>query len=107
MPELLDTTYKYMVWGRDECFWLFVYESSYIGTVKAWQSYKKQPGSFYVPQGPKTEQEVIDFLLSNNHKLDEEDKLDLYLFVNKGGLEEFLEENRIKIDYGTNTGRID
>lgn len=95
MPEtLLDQSHKYVILGQDEKIWVFAYEVISHGEEKYWQSYSKKPGSFFVPQGPRTEQEVYRFIQLHSHKLDNNDKLDLYLFVYKGGLEEFLKRNR-------------
>lgn len=104
MPDqLLDTGKKYIVLGKDEQIWSFAFESEdYVASAnKCWMAYSKKPGSFFIAKGPRTEKEVYNFLVECWHKLDDDDKIDLYLFLEKGGIENFLEENR----NGNNTGR--
>lgn len=106
---LLDQSHKYMILGQDEKIWVFAYEAiSYTDSnEKYWQAYSKKPGFFFVPQGPRTEKEVYEFIELHSHKLDNDDKLDLYLFIYKGGLEQFLERYRKKNESNTTTGRGD
>jgi len=93
---LLDRSRKYVILGRDEKIWIFAWERSYIGDDSAhyWQCYFVRPGGLVVAQGPRDEREVYEFLDQHSHKLDADDKLDLALFLHKGGLESFLKENR-------------
>ncbi len=92
---LLDRTHKYVVLGRDELVWIFVWETSHYDG-NSWQCYFIRPGGLMVAQGPRKEKEVYNFLDQNSHMLDNDDKLDLALFLHKGGLESFLKENRNK-----------
>lgn len=92
---LLDRKYKYVVLDKDEKIWIFAYET-YGGDAYFWYSYYVRPGGFLVSQGPRNEEEVFNFLEQNSHKLDSDDKLNLALFLHKGGLESFLKENRNK-----------
>lgn len=97
MTQLLDKKAKYRFWAPDECWWRFAYEpqNDWSGVKWNWIAYRKKPGSSYVVQGPWTEIEVLNRLVLYGHKLDDDDLIDLGLFVYSGGLEEFLAQNRI------------
>lgn len=100
MSPLLDRTRKYVVLGRDERIWIFAWEHQHYNEDEpyCWQCYYVKPGGLIVATGPKEEREVFDFLEQNSHKLDSDDKLDLALFLHKGGLESFLKKEQEKND---------
>ena len=88
---LLDHSKKFLVLGPDEKIWYFVFETT------EWQAYSKQPGkNIFVPEGPWLEDSVFRFVTIYSRKLSDSDKIDLWLFLYKGGLEVFLKKNRIK-----------
>ena len=93
---LLDRGRKYVVLGPDEKVWMFAWENTYQGGEweYRWQTYYIRPGGLAVAHGVQSEREVFEYLTKHAHKLDSDDKLDLYLFTRKGGLEKFLKENR-------------
>ena len=93
---LLDITRKYILLGPDEWVWIFSYDSSKdaIGEVfSSWQAYAQKPGGLALPQGGRTEMEVIEFFDKHWRQLDDDDKMNLILFLYHGGLESFLKEN--------------
>lgn len=93
----LDTDQLYMVMGPDEKIWLFCYETRFESDREkctSWQAYTEKPGEMVVPQGPRTERQVLSFLNKHEHQLDDDDKFNLMFWVYRGGLESFLKENR-------------
>lgn len=95
MEYLLDQSRKFVVLGPDEKIWFFVYELT--PEVHGWQAYSKRPGiNAFVPEGPWLEETVFRFVNIYSRKLTDNDKIDLWLFLYKGGLEYFLQKHRIK-----------
>lgn len=108
---ILDKTYRYVVIDPDEITWIFSYEKSdYIINSEGeegwlWQAYYIRPGSFIVSSGPRSEEDISRFLDRYSHKLDSNDKLDMALFLRKGGLEEFLKKNHKEVVYDESSTR--
>lgn len=98
MEHLLDQSKKFVVLGPDEKIWFFVYELTTEST--GWQAYSKRPGmSAYVPEGPWLEESVFRFLNIYTRKLTDNDKIDLWMFLYKGGFESFLRKHKSKETY--------
>jgi hypothetical protein len=86
----------YGVQTADEVFWRFRYKANYgYGeTTWAWEAEAKYPGKkFFMSEGDRTEDQIIEILEQNNHKLDTDDLIDLELWLSS---EEFT--NWINID---------
>lgn len=98
--ELLDQTRKFVVIGPDERIWYFAYESQTkvsIGTTWDWNAYSKRPDSgVYIPHGIWAEHEVLRYLTKHSRKLTDSDRIDLYFFLHKGGIETYLTKHRMK-----------
>lgn len=98
--QLLDQTCKFIALGPDERIWIFVYEptptsSSQGNTVFEWQAFSRGPKfDIYIPEGPWSEAMVLRFLNAHTRKLTNSDRIDLFLFLHKGGLEAFLQKHR-------------
>lgn len=97
--RLLDQSRKFVVVGPDEKIWFFAWESSNsgIGNAYSWQAYSRKPGiTVYLPEGPWSEASVLRFLNKHSRKLTDSDRIDLFLYLHRGGLEAFLHRNRTK-----------
>lgn len=93
--SLLDQSRKFVTVGPDEKIWVFSFEAPSAGTVHEWQAYSKTPDSeIFVPEGPWSEAMVLKFIGVNWKKLNDSDRIDLFLFLHKGGLEHFLQKSR-------------
>jgi|ERR1700694_758872 len=99
--SLLDQSHKFVVLGPDEKIWYFAYEGMTNAEEKVifhWQAYSKRPGlDIFVPDGPWSEESVFKFLEKHSRKLTDADRIDLFLFLHKGGIEIFLLKNRIEV----------
>jgi hypothetical protein len=95
MEHLLDQSKKFVVLGPDEKIWFFVYELT--PEIHGWQAYSKRPGlNAFVPEGPWLEESVYRFVNIYSRKLTDDDKIDLHLFLYKGGLEALFTKTRNK-----------
>lgn len=93
--RLLDQSRKFVVLGPDEKVWYFAWENN--GISKGWQGYSQGPGSdVVVSEGAWTEANVLRFLNKHLRKLTNSDRIDLFLYLHKGGIEMWLHKHRIK-----------
>src|SRR5665213_411404 len=93
METLLDITKKFVVFGPDEKLWYFVYELIPDSSILSWQAYSAKPGfTIYIPDGPWSEDSVNRFIAKHSRKLTDSDRIDLFLFLHKGGIERFLKK---------------
>lgn len=100
--SLLDESRTFVVFGPDERIWVFKYESQAktTGMVATydWQAYKRKPGfDVFVPDGVWAESSVLRFLTKHSRKLGDNERIDLFFYLHKGGIESFLHKNRIEI----------
>lgn len=96
---LLDQSRKFVALGPDEKTWFFAWESSKATgtTTYSWHAYSKALGTdVYLPEGPWSEAAVFRFLTKHTRKLTDSDRIDLFLYLHKGGFEAFLHKRRIK-----------
>ena len=89
---LLDRNKKYAVRTPDECWWSFIWECETDGEGARWQwvAYRRVPGGSYKRQGIWREIEVLKRLTDYAYQFTDEDRVDLWNWVHKGGLEAFL-----------------
>ncbi len=88
MGMKLDISKKYEYQDRAEHFWRFTFES--IAGEEGWFAWIKRPDSkehFCV--GKVSEKELIQKLESNPPPLNDDDLIDLNLWINHGGLEAY------------------
>lgn len=93
--RLLDQSRKFVVLGPDEKIWYFAWEST--NSIYGWQAYSKKPGlAVYAPEKNHwPEASVLRFLNKHMRKLTDSDRIDLFLYLHRGGIEMFLRRNRI------------
>jgi hypothetical protein len=100
--SLLDQSRVFVVFGPDEKIWVFKYESQakttgMVGTYD-WQAYSRKPGyDVFLPSGAWPEDSVHRFLTKHSRKLTDSERIDLWLYLHKGGIEAFLKKNRIAV----------
>lgn len=96
--RLLDQSRKFVVLGPDEKIWYFAWESSSNNNY-GWQAYSKMPGlAVYIPEPSHwPESSVLRFLNKHTRRLTDSDRIDLFLYLHKGGFETFLRRNRVII----------
>ncbi len=94
---LLDRNKQYALSAPDECWWKFVWEcdTDHEGAHWHWIAYRRKPGYTYQRQGMWTELEVFQRLTEFAHQLNDDDRMDLWNWVHKGGLEQFLATNHV------------
>lgn len=99
MERLLDQSHKFVVLGPDEKIWFFAWESTTTDSsnvVYGWQAYSKSPGSsIFIAEGVWGEASVLRFLNKHARKLTDSDRIDLFLYLHKGGIEAFLHRHRV------------
>ena len=70
---------------------VFAYESIPDTSILSWQAFSKKPGlTIFIPDGPWSEESVRGFLAKHSRPLTDSDRIDLFLFLHKGGIERFL-----------------
>lgn len=98
--SLLDQNRSFAILGPDEKIWFFKWESGGPAEtgmpVYGWQAYSKTPGAVFIPMGPWSEASIIRFLTKHGRTLGDNERIDLYFYLHKGGIEIFLRKNRIK-----------
>lgn len=100
--SLLDQSRTFVVFGPDENIWVFKYESQAKSTGMVatydWQAYRKRPGSdVFLPDGAWPEDSVLRYLTKHSRKLTDSERIDLFLYLHKGGIEAFLHKHRIAV----------
>src|SRR5712692_1206648 len=88
LASKLDPRHKFGGQDKNETWWRFAWES--IDAVVGWFAWRKVPGATeYLCIGPILESEILKILKTIPNKLSEDDLLDLELWLNRGGLEEY------------------
>lgn len=100
--SLLDQSRTFVVFGPDEKIWVFKYESQAASTGMVstydWQAYSRKPGfDVFIPMGAWPEDSVFRYLTKHSRKLTDSERIDLFLYLHKGGMEMFLRKHRTTV----------
>ena len=81
----LDIATKYGYLDKNEVQWVYTYQK--LGDDEGWFAWVTRPGQKEFCIGRITEKEILEKLTNNPPPLDQDDLIDLELWIDHGGLE--------------------
>lgn len=84
---ILDVSKRYSYYDRNEVKWLFTYQD--IANDEGWFVWMTRPGQIEICVGRTTEEEIVE-KLKQNPPLTQDDLIDLELWMNHGGLDQYI-----------------
>lgn len=83
---ILDTSERYHYIDKNEVQWAFVFAK--VGDDEGWWTWMTRPGGLEVCIGRLSEEEVRE-RIESNPPLTQDDLIDLELWINSGGLQQY------------------
>lgn len=83
---VLDVSKKYSYYDKKETRWTFTYQD--IANDEGWYAWITKPGQIEICIGRVSEEEVIKNLEANP-PLNQDDEIDLHLWMDHGGLDKY------------------